>query len=194
VTFTTTGAATLDEWAFGSLTWGDGDHDVRSPLAVRPVPLAAPGAVSGTGTSGSLDYDVTFGYTGTFDTAIHGLVAADTQAGNVVDDPANDINVALQTGVGITLHTISVPAGTRHLRVATFDGETDGADDLDLYLSIPTATLWTPAVVPPLKNRSTFPPPPSVTGPWSSMAGRPTARTLITHSSPGPSATPMRAT
>lgn len=136
VTFTTT-TATLDEWAFGSLTWSDGSHNVRSPLAVRPVALAAPEEVSGTGASGSLDYDVTFGYTGTFNATIHGLIPATTEAGNVVDDPANDINVALQTGVGITLHAISVPAGTLNLRVATFDGETDGADDIDLYLFDP---------------------------------------------------------
>lgn len=137
VTFTTNIDAAFDEWSFGSLTWLDGVHNVRSPLAVRPVVLAAPEEVSGTGTSGSLDYEVTFGYGGSFFTGVHGLVPAATQTGNVVDDPADEIEVALDTGVGITEHTISVPAGTRHLRLATFDGETDGADDLDLYLFDP---------------------------------------------------------
>jgi len=133
VTFTNVDAPT-DEWAFGSLTWSDGTHDVRSPIAVRPVPLAAPSELSLTGASGSLDYSVTFGYTGDFSADPHGLIAPATQAGTVVDDPANDINVALTTGVGITSHIVSVPAGTRHLRVATRDGQTDGADDLDLYV------------------------------------------------------------
>lgn len=136
-TFTTTAAATFESWSFGSLTWSDGDHAVRSPLAVRPVPLSAPEEVTGTGISGTTSYDVTFGYTGPFETRVHGLVPATITNGHVVDDPANDINVALETGVGITVHTIPVAAGTHHLRAALFDGLTDGADDLDLYLFAP---------------------------------------------------------
>ena len=136
VTLTTSGAP-LDEWTFGSLTWSDGTHQVRSPIAVRPVALSAPAELSLSGTSGSLDYEVTFGYEGPFEAAAHGLIPAATQDGNVVDDPANDIVTALETGVGITSHTVTVPAGTRHLRVATFDDETDGADDLDLYVFDP---------------------------------------------------------
>ena len=33
----------------GQLTWTDGTHNVRIPLVVRPVALAAPAEVSGTG-------------------------------------------------------------------------------------------------------------------------------------------------
>jgi hypothetical protein len=141
VTFTTQAGATFDAWSFGALTWSDGSHSVRSPIAVKPVALAAPAEVSGTGTSGSLDYAIRFGYGGTFETASHGLVPATTTAGHVVDDPANDIEVALVTGVGVTEHEFAVPAGTRHLRFATFDGQTDGADDLDLYLYDPDGNL-----------------------------------------------------
>ena len=138
VTFTTTDDAVFDEWVFGALTWSDGaGHDVRSPLAIRPAMISAPEEVSGTGTSGSLEYDVTFGYYGAFETPVHGLVPATTEAGNVVDDPEDEIEIALETGVGITEHTITVAAGTLHLRAATFDGETDGDDDLDLYLIDP---------------------------------------------------------
>ncbi|MGH2784100.1 MAG: S8 family serine peptidase [Actinomycetota bacterium] len=134
-------SAPSDVWTFGSLTWSDGTHDVRSPIAIRPVPLAAPDELSLTGTSGSLDYDITFGFTGPFSADPHGLIPAATEAGNVVDDPANDIGTALETGVGITSHPVSVPADTRHLRVRTIDGETDGADDLDLYLFDPDGNL-----------------------------------------------------
>ena len=38
VTFTTQSGAALDEWTFGSLTWSDGSHGVRSPIAIKPVP------------------------------------------------------------------------------------------------------------------------------------------------------------
>ena len=51
--------------------------------------------------------------------------------------PGTD-TVALETEVGIQLHTITVPAGTEHLRTSLFDDEVDGAvDDLDLYLYPP---------------------------------------------------------
>ena len=57
-----------------------------------------------------------------------------TQDGNVVDDPANDINTALGTGVGITEHLVSVPTGSAFTRISLFDDYTDGDDDLDLYV------------------------------------------------------------
>jgi hypothetical protein len=138
VTFTVTPAAALGKWAFGSLTWTDGAHNVRSPIAVLPVALAAPAEVSGTGQTGGTSYDVKFGYTGTFNALPEGLAAADVQAANVVDDPANEINVALESGVGITLHTVHVDDGSSYFRTALFDDENDGAvDDLDLYVFDP---------------------------------------------------------
>ena len=134
VTFKSTPSATTDSWAFGSLTWNDGSHKVRSPIAVRPTALAAPGEVSGAGTDGSLSFDITFGYTGEYTAGAHGLVPADMQPGNVVDDPANDINTALATGVGVTLHFVTIPADTEYARFSLFDDYTDGDDDLDLYI------------------------------------------------------------
>jgi subtilisin family serine protease len=134
VTFTTQPGADLGQWSFGSLTWSHGPHNVRSPIAVRPVELAAPREVSGAGASGSLDYEITFGYSGDFSAQAHGLIAATTEADNVVDDPANDIDTALETGVGITEHIVEIPAGTIYARFSLFDDYTDGNDDLDLYV------------------------------------------------------------
>ncbi len=141
VTFTATGAAALDQWAFGSLTWSYGPHSVRSPIAVKPVALAAPDEVMGTGIDGSLSFDLTFGYSGAYTAGTHGLAPADMQADTVVDDPANDINVALSTGVGITLHNFDVPAGSAYARFSLFDDYTDGNDDLDLYVFDPTGAF-----------------------------------------------------
>jgi len=134
VTFTTLSGTPLDEWTFGSLTWSDGSHDVRSPIAIRPVALSVPGEVAGTGTDGSLEFSIAFGYSGNYTAGKHGLVPADMQPDNVVDDPANDINVALATGVGITVHTFDVPEGSAYARFSLFDEYTDGEDDLDLYV------------------------------------------------------------
>jgi hypothetical protein len=133
VTLTRTTAA-LDTYAMGSLSWSDGTHNVRSVIAVRPVQLAAPDEVFGMGTTGSIDYTVDFGYSGPFTASPHGLMVATQTAGFVVDDPANNINTALATGVGITVHAIPVPAGTAVARFSLFDDFTDGNDDLDLYV------------------------------------------------------------
>jgi subtilisin family serine protease len=134
VTFTTQSGADLDEWAFGSLTWSHGPHSVRSPIAVKPVALAAPDEVMGTGTEGSLEFDVTFGYTGDYSAQPHGLIPADTITDTVVDDPENDINAALASGVGVNFHLVTINPGTEYARFSLFDDYTDGDDDLDLYV------------------------------------------------------------
>jgi subtilisin family serine protease len=143
VTFTGNASAVANAWTFGSLTWSDGSHNVTSPIALYPVAVAVPAEVHGSGTDGSLDFDVTFGYTGDYTAAPHGLEPADMQAGNVIDDPADDINAALDTCdwssfpydcVGITWHEFTVPAGAAFARFSLFDDYTDGADDLDLYV------------------------------------------------------------
>jgi subtilisin family serine protease len=134
LTFTVNGAA-LNAYTSGFVTWtGDEGHIVRSPVAVRPVQLAVPAEVAGAGSDGSLSFDVTFGYTGDYTVAAHGLVAAEMQTGNVVDDSADDINVALDTGVGITMHVVNIPENTAYARFSLFDAYTDGNDDLDLYI------------------------------------------------------------
>ncbi len=143
VTFTTLSGASIGEWSFGSLSWSDGSHDVRSPIAVKPVALAAPDEVMGEGTDGSLSYDVTFGYSGDFAAEPHGLIPAVTEAATVDDDPNNNINDALATCdfgsfpfqcTGITWHAVPAPVGTQYLRISLFDDYTDGQDDLDLYV------------------------------------------------------------
>jgi len=138
VTFETTESATLDEWVFGDLTWSDGSHNVHSTIAVKPVALNAPEEISGGGTSGNASFDISFGYSGTYSAGTHGLVEALTEQGNVVDDPANDINVALGTGVGITIHSVEILSGTTYARFSLFDDYTDGNDDLDLYIFGPS--------------------------------------------------------
>jgi hypothetical protein len=134
VTFSSTAGSVLDQYAFGNLTWDNGVHSVRSALVVRPVQLAAPDLVAGTGATGSASFDVTFGYSGDYTAGGHGLEPATMTDGNVVDDPANDINTALATGVGVTFEVVVVPAGTAYTRISLFDDYTDGNDDLDLYV------------------------------------------------------------
>jgi plastocyanin len=87
ITFTRTDAA-ADAYTTGSLTWtGDNGHVARMPLAVRPVEVAAPAEVSGDGASGSVDIEVSSGFTGNLGTAVHGLVGATPVAESVAIGP-----------------------------------------------------------------------------------------------------------
>jgi hypothetical protein len=132
VTFESTAAATIGSFVQGSLSWSDGVRNARSPIVVRALALAVPAQVQSTG--GAVSIPVTFGYAGSFGATARGLTQAIEEAGTVVDDPANDINTALNTGVGITVHLVTIPAGTTHARFSLFDAFTDGNDDLDLYV------------------------------------------------------------
>jgi len=39
-------AGPLDLWRFGSLTWNDGTHAVRSTIAVKPISVTAPAEIT----------------------------------------------------------------------------------------------------------------------------------------------------
>lgn len=118
VTFTRTTAA-LNAYTGGQLTWTDGSHVVRLPMVVRPVALAAPVAVYGTGDP--ISYNVTFGYTGPFTATARGLVPAVTEPGSV------------NTGEQV-YYEVTIPAGTTYARFSLFDTHVSPASDLDLYV------------------------------------------------------------
>ena len=129
VSFTRTTAA-LNAYLGGQLTWADGSHNVRSPIVVKPVALAAPAEVTGTG--GDISYNVKFGYTGDFTAAARGLVPAQTFAGSVNTDP--DGTFTPVANAGTVSFDVVVPAGTTYARFALFNNATSPASDLDLYV------------------------------------------------------------
>ena len=127
VTFTTT-TATLNSYTGGQLTWTDGTHNVRIPMVARPVALAAPAQVSGTG--GPINYNVTFGYTGPFTAAARGLIPAAITADTVADDPTNG-SCSLTTP-NAKLVPVNIPAGTTYARFSLFDADVNPGSDIDL--------------------------------------------------------------
>ncbi|MBA2337103.1 MAG: S8 family serine peptidase [Acidimicrobiia bacterium] len=129
VTFTPQ-RADLDVWRFGILSWVTDGYRVVSPLAVRAVAFTADVATTGAGESGTARITVGFGYSGGYQPLPTGLVPPEVTSGSVDADPSQDINTALASGTGISLHTIEVTDTTRVVRVAV-DGETG---DLDLYV------------------------------------------------------------
>ncbi|HSL43327.1 MAG TPA: S8 family serine peptidase [Anaerolineales bacterium] len=136
VTFTTDGAP-FDEWTFGSLTWSDGSHSVRSPIAITPVPLAAPFAVAGTGESGSASFEVTFGYNGAYTAAAHGLVPAVITTDNVGQDPDQEFDADDGFSNG---HTFNL-SGVAHFRIAMPPDATEAGADIDIYVEDPNGDI-----------------------------------------------------
>ena len=124
LTFTRT-TAPLNTYTGGQLTLSDGAHDVRLPVVLRPVALAAPTQVSGS-------YDVTFGYTGPFTATPRGLVPASVTSGSVAQDP--DQTFVQSDPTGTVAIPVVIPAGTTHARFALFDADVAPGTDLDLFV------------------------------------------------------------
>jgi hypothetical protein len=129
VTRATTGGAAFNAYVGGQITWTDGTHNVRIPAVVRPVALAAPDSVFGTG--GVISYNVAFGYDGTFAATARGLIPANANAGTVAQDPSQSF---VRNGPGTTSFTVVIPAGTTYARFSLFDANVSPASDLDLYV------------------------------------------------------------
>lgn len=138
VTITRTDAE-FGQFRFGSLTWSGGGYDVRSPIAVRPVALAAPAAVSGTGPAGSQTWQVTAGYTGPLQARVDGLVPAVTNVGTHADGNQGVFNVsdpeASLSDPSVRAYTFDLAAGRTLARWSTFaDASSAATDDIDLFV------------------------------------------------------------
>lgn len=138
VQFTTT-TAVLNAYVGGQLTLADGTHSVRLPLVVKPVAMAAPAAVSGTG--GPINYNVTFGYNGPFTADARGLIPAATTSGTVSDDPTD--STCDLTSPNAQLIPVAVPAGTTFARFQLFDADVAAGSDIDLCVFSGTTLVGT---------------------------------------------------
>jgi hypothetical protein len=132
-------SAPIGEWRFGSLTWNDktGHYDVYSPIAVKAALFSAPAEIEGSGESGAASFDISFGYTGGYTAAPHGLVPATITSDNVVQDP--DQNFDPNDGYS-NLHTF-VLSGAAHFRIAMPPEATEVGADLDIYVFDPNGSF-----------------------------------------------------
>ena len=124
----------LDGWRFGSLRWVSETHDVYSPLVVKPTSIVAPEEVTRAGGTGTLSFDIEFGYSGTYSPQVHGLNLPVVFDGYVESDPDKTFEFTPTSIPGTTLHPFTIGAGQLYARFALFDALTDGDDDLDLYV------------------------------------------------------------
>ena len=141
VTFTNTGDSdVLQFWSFGELNWVNDTQRVRSPMVALTAALLAPDAVTGIGVTGTTDFTVEFGYSGSYNVSATNLAAPTAWTGNV-QTAAREVYEFVADDADLDGHTrrqrITVPVGTRYLRVALNSEEPDGQDDLDLYLLCP---------------------------------------------------------
>ena len=130
IAFTRT-TAPLHAYTAGWLTWHDkGDHTVRSPIVIKPVPLAAPAEVVSTGSP--VSWEVKTGYTGALNATVGGLVPATTTAYTVAQDPDQSFDPAVATGT--FKFDVSVPAGSVLRGTISEDAITPTGTDLDLFI------------------------------------------------------------
>ena len=116
-TFTPT-TAPLGQFATGFVTL-TGPTTVRIPVALRPVSVKAPAEVSGNGSTGFTEVDITAGYTGILDIKPSGLAKSEELTGT------------LATGASVE-RSVAIVAETK---AARFDLDaTNDAADLDLYV------------------------------------------------------------
>jgi len=150
-------SAPVGEWRFGSLTWvqhvkkaragkaGSSAnaaskirYEVRSPIAVKASLFTAPAAITGTGETGAASFDVTFGYTGSYTAAAHGLVPATVTSDNVVQDPDQTFDPS--DGYS-DLHTFDL-SGAAFFRIALPPEAAEADSDLDVFVYDPDGDFY----------------------------------------------------
>jgi subtilisin family serine protease len=127
--------AAFDAWSFGALTLTDlRGHKVRSPIALRPVALSAPAEIAGTGTSGSTTVQIRGGYLGKVDAHGYGLVPSSVSTKKLVGNDAGFDSGKPAASATVAKSTVSVPAGSKVARFATFSADHAAGSDIDLYV------------------------------------------------------------
>jgi len=133
--------APVNAYTGGQLTLtGDKGHTVRIPIVLRPVALAAPREVSGTG--GPINYEVTFGYSGTFTATARGLIPPAITAGTVPDDPTDGACDLTAAPSKIQI-PVTIAAGTTYARFSLFDADVASGSDIDLCVFRGTTLVGT---------------------------------------------------
>ncbi len=163
VTITAGGNVPIGQWRFGSLTWrSQGGASAYSPIAVNAAPFSAPDSVAGEGEDGSASFDVTFGYSGDYSAAAHGLESAVVIEDTVVQDPDQNFDPAdgfsnahefTTSGAALVRFRIppdAVPSGDVDLDIFLADSagnivaaSTLGGTDEQIDVSLPADDTWT---------------------------------------------------
>jgi len=139
LTITRTDAA-FDEWAFGDVTWVEKKgtrtvHEVRSPIVVKPVQLAAADEASFTGASGSATLSGTSGFDGTLGASVSGLVASEVKTASLSDPDSSTFpsDAPVESSHAVS-YEFTTPEDAALVRFSTFDADHPAGTDLDLFV------------------------------------------------------------
>jgi subtilisin family serine protease len=157
-------SAPIGAWRFGSLTWQEntGAYSAYSPIAVKGALFEAPDVVTGNGESGAASFDVSFGYTGSYSAAAHGLEPATVTQDTVPQDPDQtfdpndgysnahtfDLSGAALFRVAIPPEAVANPDIDLDMFVYDPDGNqvatsTNGGTDEQIDITLPEDGTWT---------------------------------------------------
>ncbi len=143
----TPGAATPKfTWEYGTLTWSDGTHSVRSPIQANlGTSISAPPDQAGTTTSGSKIFTINTGFSGKA-TALKGMkdVTMGPPTALVPNAAVDAATVCKATGqtANVAVYNFAVPAGAIVARFALRQADVSGAkDDNDLAVVLPNGTV-----------------------------------------------------
>ncbi|WP_371664660.1 S8 family serine peptidase [Streptomyces sp. NBC_00280] len=131
VAFTSTDAA-FGKWSYGSVSWSDKTHQVRSAVALRASALDIPAETTGEGATGSVTFTPKVGFDGTLTTTVRGLYAGTVKSGTLTGvntdfDPSSPSPSVAQA-------EFTVPEGAGLARVAILSAEHLAGSDLDLWV------------------------------------------------------------
>jgi hypothetical protein len=139
LTITRTDAA-FDEWSFGDVTWVEKKgtktvHEVRSPIVVKPVQLAAADEASFTGASGSATLEGTAGFDGTLGATVSGLVPSEVKTATLTDPDSSTFpsDAPVENSHAVS-YEFTTPADAALVRFSTFDADHPAGTDLDLFV------------------------------------------------------------
>lgn len=139
LTITRTDAA-FEEWAFGDITWVEKKgtktvHEVRSPIVVKPVQLAAADEATFTGASGSATLSGTSGFEGTLGASVSGLVASEVATATLTDPDSSTFpsDAPVENSHAVS-YEFTTPEDAALVRFATFDADHPAGTDLDLFV------------------------------------------------------------
>ncbi|MDB5936303.1 MAG: hypothetical protein JWQ01_3647 [Massilia sp.] len=134
----------MNTWQYGSMSWTDNSHVVRSPVVARSgSQVSAPGLITSTRASLSKVISVTTGFTGKMNTIYGGLKEIARNAYTVaqakvpVDTLAQITTACNAAGPGLQVVPVTMPAGSLMAQFELFNRDTSsgtGADDLDMVV------------------------------------------------------------
>ncbi|WP_229257218.1 S8 family peptidase [Duganella callida] len=129
--------APMHAWQYGSLTWSDGTHKVRSPLTARAVALDTSAQIYSEATDGAKVATLRTGFTGQVGLVKSALQAPEQSESDIAQMTDPGFITCPYPADGLNITTVSIPNGTLIARFALYNADTggDGQTDLDLYLA-----------------------------------------------------------